>query len=294
MGTAVPLRIGRHVHPDAARRPRRHPRRRPGSTTCDLIADRPPAASWPPTRINYDRLTAPTGDGTADPATDLTTERDAAAPRPTRPHRTARGRPRPTRQVGCHEHRQPWAPTTGSPAPRSARTSPPPCCTATRAHAEAVARIGWCITEQAIGVITGEVGAGKTVAVRAALAALDASRHTIIYLGNPAVGARGIYAGIVTALGGVPRFHNAALIPQTVDALAAEARRTRPRRRSWSSTRPTCSTPTNSRNSGCSPTPTWTPTPRSPACSSANPPCAARSNSAPSPPSTNASPCATP
>ena len=43
-------------------------------------------------------------------------------------------------------------------------------------HAEAVARIPWCIGETALGVITGEVGAGKTVALRAALAELDASR----------------------------------------------------------------------------------------------------------------------
>lgn len=90
------------------------------------------------------------------------------------------------------------------------------------AHAEAVARIGWCIGERGLGVVTGEVGAGKTVAVRAALAGLDASRHTTIYLGNPAVGGRGIYAAIVTALGGVPRFHKAALIPQTMDLLHAE------------------------------------------------------------------------
>ena len=89
-------------------------------------------------------------------------------------------------------------------------------------HGEAVARIGWCVAERALGVITGEVGAGKTVAVRAALAGLDPSRHTIIYLGNPAVGARGLYHGIVTALGGTPRFHKAALIPQTAEALAAE------------------------------------------------------------------------
>ena len=53
------------------------------------------------------------------------------------------------------------------------------------AHGEAVARIGWCVAEHRIGVITGEVGAGKTVAVRAALAALDPTRHTIIYLGEP-------------------------------------------------------------------------------------------------------------
>ena len=90
------------------------------------------------------------------------------------------------------------------------------------AHAEAVARIDWCISERALGVITGEVGAGKTVAVRAALANLDSSRHTVIYLGNPAVGGRGLYGGIVTALGGIPRFHKAALIPQTMDLLAAE------------------------------------------------------------------------
>ncbi len=47
-------------------------------------------------------------------------------------------------------------------------------------HAEAVARIGWCIDQHALGVITGEVGAGKTVAVRAATAALDTSRHVVI------------------------------------------------------------------------------------------------------------------
>ena len=68
------------------------------------------------------------------------------------------------------------------------------------AHNEAVARIGWCVTERRIGVITGEVGAGKTVAVRAALAALDASRHSVIYLPNPTIGVRGIHHQIVAAL----------------------------------------------------------------------------------------------
>lgn len=91
-----------------------------------------------------------------------------------------------------------------------------------KAHAEAVARISWCIAESAVGLVTGEVGSGKTVAVRAATSALDASRHSVIYLGCPAVGARGIYAAIVSALGGRPRFHNASLIPQAQAALAAE------------------------------------------------------------------------
>jgi len=91
------------------------------------------------------------------------------------------------------------------------------------AHAEAVARISWCISEQAIGVVSGECGAGKTVAARAAVAALDASRHTVLYLGTPGVGLRGIYGLIVTALGGTPRFHHAALIPQAQELLAAES-----------------------------------------------------------------------
>ena len=72
------------------------------------------------------------------------------------------------------------------------------------AHAEAIARISLCARERALGVITGEVGAGKTVAARAAVAALDPTRHTCIYLANPATGTRGIHHHIVTALGGQP------------------------------------------------------------------------------------------
>ena len=93
---------------------------------------------------------------------------------------------------------------------------------ASQAHQQAVARISWCIEERALGLVTGEVGSGKSVAARAAVAGLDSSRHTVIYLANPAVGARGMYAQIVQALGGTPKFHKAALIPQAMAALAAE------------------------------------------------------------------------
>lgn len=90
------------------------------------------------------------------------------------------------------------------------------------AHSEAAARIAWCVAERALGVITGEVGVGKTVATRAAIAALDPVRHIPIYLGNPTVGVRGIHHAIVTALGGSPHPHRATLIPQAADALATE------------------------------------------------------------------------
>src|SRR6266545_3228536 len=86
-----------------------------------------------------------------------------------------------------------------------------------RTHAEAVARITWLVGERALGVVTGEVGAGKTVAARAAVAALDPTRHTVIYLPNPMIGERGLYTHIVRHLGGVPRFHKASLVLQASD-----------------------------------------------------------------------------
>lgn len=89
-------------------------------------------------------------------------------------------------------------------------------------HNQAVARLSWCINQRGIGLICGESGAGKTVAVRAAVAALDQARHRIIYLANPTTGARGICHHLVVALGAVPRFQNAALFPQAAEALVAE------------------------------------------------------------------------
>lgn len=89
-------------------------------------------------------------------------------------------------------------------------------------HGEAIARISWCIEQRALGVITGEVGAGKTVAIRAATAKLDPSRNVVIYLPNPSIGVRGMLHHIVSALGRVPNFHTATLAPQAADALAAE------------------------------------------------------------------------
>ncbi|MHB8290619.1 MAG: ExeA family protein [Acidimicrobiales bacterium] len=99
---------------------------------------------------------------------------------------------------------------------------PPQALHAHRGHAEATARISYCIAEKMIGVITGECGSGKTVAARAATSGLDVSRHTTIYLGTPGVGLRGLYASIVAALGGVPRFHRAALVPQAQELIATE------------------------------------------------------------------------
>jgi len=91
-----------------------------------------------------------------------------------------------------------------------------------QAHAEAVARVNFCVAESALGVVTGDVGAGKTVSVRAAVASLDPTRHQIIYVANPAFGTRGLYVTIVKALGAEPRYLRAELMAQAADLLAAE------------------------------------------------------------------------
>lgn len=89
-------------------------------------------------------------------------------------------------------------------------------------HNEAVARIQHCIDQRSIGVICGDVGAGKSVAMRAAANSLDRTKHVVIYLANPAGGCRGIYVAVATALGATPRFHKAEAINQTMSLLAAE------------------------------------------------------------------------
>jgi type II secretory pathway predicted ATPase ExeA len=94
---------------------------------------------------------------------------------------------------------------------------------------EAVARIRFTIAEALLGVLTGEVGVGKTVAVRAATAQLDPAAHHIIYVSNPAFGTRGLYVTIVRALGALPRFHKAELIAQAQSLLAAEEQERRRR-----------------------------------------------------------------
>ena len=71
-------------------------------------------------------------------------------------------------------------------------------------------------------MVTGDVGAGKTVALRAAVAGLDPTRHQVIYIANPAFGTRGLYVTIVRALGAQPRYLKAELMAQAGDLLAAE------------------------------------------------------------------------
>jgi len=53
-----------------------------------------------------------------------------------------------------------------------------------QARTEAIARISFCIVESALGVVMGDVGAGKTAALRATVDGLDPTRHQVIYIKN--------------------------------------------------------------------------------------------------------------
>lgn len=119
--------------------------------------------------------------------------------------------------------RPPWAAHFGLTRTPFGKSIPAGDLFTRQAHAEAVARITFCVLESALGVITGDVGAGKTVSVRAAVAALDRTRHQVIYIANPAFGTRGLYVTIVRALGAEPRYLKAELMAQAADLLAAEA-----------------------------------------------------------------------
>lgn len=87
---------------------------------------------------------------------------------------------------------------------------------------QAVARIHFCLQEAGIGCLIGDVGVGKTVAVRAVLDSLDPIRLQRLYVSDPGFGVRGIYVTLVSALGAQPRFHLAELIGQTQTLLAQE------------------------------------------------------------------------
>jgi len=91
-----------------------------------------------------------------------------------------------------------------------------------RTHLEATARLGWAITNKEISVLTGDVGCGKTVALRSCVARLDPARHLTIYIPNPSIGLKGIHSHIVTALGGQPRHYGAQVAVQAASLITAE------------------------------------------------------------------------
>src|SRR6266496_3371819 len=125
--------------------------------------------------------------------------------------------------------RMPWVSHFGFSRMPFSKTIPANKLCERASHQEAVARIRFCVAESLLGVITGEVGVGKTVAVRAAISQLDYAAHHVVDVANPTVGTRGLYVTIVRALGAAPRGFKAELVAQTQSLLAAEEQERRRR-----------------------------------------------------------------
>ncbi len=108
-------------------------------------------------------------------------------------------------------------------------------------QAELKARLSYLVRERGIGLITGEIGSGKSTALRAFVESLDPTRYTVVYTANPLIGSSGIYREVLAQLGEpVPMFRQQMVlsIRRCFDSLTNERKRTP----MSSSTRPTCST----------------------------------------------------
>ena len=98
-----------------------------------------------------------------------------------------------------------------------------------RGQEELKARLGFLVRERGIGLITGEIGSGKSTALRAFADSLDPTRYTVVYTANPLLGSSGFYRDVLSQLGEpVPLFRPQMVlaIRRAFDALTHERQKT--------------------------------------------------------------------
>ncbi len=94
---------------------------------------------------------------------------------------------------------------------------------------ELKARLSYLVREPSIGLITGEIGSGKSTALRAFVDGLDPTRYTVVYTANPLIGISGFYREVLTQLGEpVPLFRQQMVlaIRRCFDVLTNERKKT--------------------------------------------------------------------
>src|SRR3989304_2387283 len=94
---------------------------------------------------------------------------------------------------------------------------------------ELKARLAYLVRERGIGVITGEIGSGKSTAVRAFVDGLDPTRYTVVYTANPLIGISGFFREGLSQLGEtVPMFRQQMVlrIRHCCDLLTNERKKT--------------------------------------------------------------------
>jgi len=86
-------------------------------------------------------------------------------------------------------------------------------------HRELLARLRYLVTNRGFGLITGEVGSGKSTAIRALGANIDAARHPILYVSQSGLTPRHLYQELSLALGLNPAHQTAEARRQVTRAL---------------------------------------------------------------------------
>lgn len=88
------------------------------------------------------------------------------------------------------------------------------------AHQEVQARLAFALTQRYPAMITGEVGSGKSSAVRAFIHSLDTNLHLVAYLPNPNLTIQAFFAQLLAAFRVSSTFHPRGLGERLRDTLA--------------------------------------------------------------------------
>ena len=85
---------------------------------------------------------------------------------------------------------------------------------------ELSARLTYLVREHGFGLVTGEIGSGKSTAVRTFAAGLDFNRYLVVYLANPTTGIMGLYYELLRNLGEEPPFSKPPMVARIRTVLA--------------------------------------------------------------------------
>ena len=96
-----------------------------------------------------------------------------------------------------------------------------------RGHQEVQARLAFALPERLPLLITGDVGVGKSTALRAFVHSLDHNLHPLVYLANPKLNPTALYSQILLALQEEPSHAFTRLLPQLRNTLQTLARKNR-------------------------------------------------------------------
>jgi general secretion pathway protein A len=94
------------------------------------------------------------------------------------------------------------------------KSIPGPDLFPSRGHQEIQGRLAFALQERLPALITGDVGTGKSTALRAFTHSLDRNLYAVVYLSNPHLSVTTLYRQILLALQTEPAFGFSRLLPQ--------------------------------------------------------------------------------